>query len=230
MNYVILNGVESTTIAGLIIQELPPISKPMVRTQVETIDGRDGDIVTKLGYSAYDKEMSIGLRSSSNINDVIRFFDSEGAVTFSNEPDKVYLYQITDQIDFERLLRYRTARVTFHVQPFKYSVTEQLLTASSSPMTVTNSGNVESRPIYTIYGSGNIGLSINSIQILAIQLGDTGNITIDSASMEAYQGNVLRNRLVTGDYAKLALPAGQNTISWTGNVSEVTISNYSRWI
>ena len=58
-NYIILNGQISTNITGLLIQSLPPISKPKIRTQIEEIDGRDGDIVTPLGYSAYDKEISI---------------------------------------------------------------------------------------------------------------------------------------------------------------------------
>ena len=121
MNYVVLNGVKSNTIKGLLIQELPPISKPLMRTQIEQIDGRDGDIVTNLGYSAYDKQMTIGLYGSFDIDDVIGYFASSGTVTFSNEPDKYYNYQIINQIDFERLIRFRQATVTFHVQPFKYS-------------------------------------------------------------------------------------------------------------
>ena len=54
-NYIILNGNISTNIPGLLISELPPITKPKIRTNIEEIDGRDGDIVTYLGYSAYDK-------------------------------------------------------------------------------------------------------------------------------------------------------------------------------
>ena len=53
-NYIILNNKDSRDITGLLIQELPPISKPKMRTSVEEIDGRDGDITTKLGYEAYD--------------------------------------------------------------------------------------------------------------------------------------------------------------------------------
>ena len=94
MNYVILNGVKSNTVKGLLIQSLPSISKPLIRTQIEEIDGRDGDIITKLGYSAYDKEMSIGLFGDFDIDEVIQYFDSEGTVIFSNEPDKFYNYQI----------------------------------------------------------------------------------------------------------------------------------------
>lgn len=127
MNFVILNGVKSTTIQGLLIQALPPISKPLMRTSIEEIDGRDGDIVTKLGYSAYDKEMSIGLFGDYDVDEVINYFNSEGVVIFSNEPDKFYNYQIINQIDFEKLLRFKTATVTFHVQPFKYSAIDDAL-------------------------------------------------------------------------------------------------------
>lgn len=133
-NYIILNGKDSRYIDGFLVQELPPISKPKIRTEVEEIDGRDGDIITPLGYSAYDKEMKIGLYGNYRIDDIISYFDSSGKVTFSNEIDKYYNYQILEQIDFERLVRFRTATVKFHVQPFKYddvakeiSVTNQLL-------------------------------------------------------------------------------------------------------
>lgn len=131
-NYIILNNKNSNTISGLIIQELAPISKPQQRTQVETIDGRDGDIVTPLGYAAYNKKIKIGLYGDFDINEIIAYFATQGTAIFSNEPDKYYNYQILDQIDYERLVRYRVATVTMHVQPFKYSATEGTLTIDAS--------------------------------------------------------------------------------------------------
>ena len=88
MNEIILNGISNTEINGLIIQSLSPIAKPKIRTQIEEIDGRDGDIVTKLGYGAYDKEINIGLSYNYDVDEIIKYFDSEGTVTFSNEPNK----------------------------------------------------------------------------------------------------------------------------------------------
>ena len=110
-NYIILNGINSETITGLLIQNLPPISKPKQRVNIEEIDGRDGDIVTYLGYGAYDKEFKIGLYGNYDVDEVIKYFNSSGTVTFSNEEDKYYNYQILDQIDFERLLRFKEATV-----------------------------------------------------------------------------------------------------------------------
>ena len=124
-NYVIINGVNSNTITGLMINELPPISKPSMRVETEEIDGRDGDISTNLGYSAYDKTITIGLFGTGyDIDNVIAFFNGEGNIVFSNESDKFYYFKIINKIDYERLQKFKTATVTFHCQPFKYPLTE----------------------------------------------------------------------------------------------------------
>lgn len=365
MNYIILNGQISTNIPGLLISELPPITKPLIRTQVEEIDGRDGDIVTKLGYSAYNKEFTIGLYGDYDIDEVIQYFNSEGTVVFSNEPDKYYNYQILDQIDFERLIRFRTATVVMHVQPFKYSlednekifnINKNLLSfnnytktqngitltvangsinvsgkgingytevylpinpsvlaagnytlkattsgsgANACPMrliekvptnvetfggnylslvnnatatqtdtltdtttynylwfyitpnvdlnftltvevinndtpgssiSIRNAGNIYSKPTITIYGGGTIELYLNDLGIFTLDMGSFESMTIDVNAMEAYNDTQLLNRYVTGDYDNFQLNVGLNTISWTGDITQIEISNFSRWI
>lgn len=124
MNSIIWKGVSSTTINGLLISELPPISKPAMRVKETTIDGRDGSIIEELGYSSYDKNVVIGLHGNFDINKVIKYFTGEGEVVFSNEPDKVYTAKIVGQIDYNRLLRYRQATIPFRVQPFKHKLNE----------------------------------------------------------------------------------------------------------
>lgn len=357
INYIELNGEKSTNVKGLIIQSLPPISKPKMRTSIEEIDGRDGDIVTRLGYAAYDKEVSVGLHGDFDIDDAISFFDSEGEAVFGNERDKYYRYQILDQIDFERLVRFRTAKVKMHVQPFKYDAVDRTfdivnqflhvrdstankfgitvtssggsirvagratsdvdfnvpvermtlsgsytLTASASgraagcalrlidgspsndrsfgctymelksdgdstmtatsdsgaeydalwldikagtsvdftlgvtmasnsfnQISLTNRGNVISRPTVTVYGSGNVELAINAVTVLSLSI-EGGSITVDAEEMNAYRGNELMNRSVTGDYADLRLNVGENVLSWTGDVTGIRVEDFSRWL
>lgn len=232
MNYIVLNGKDSREIKGLIIQSLPSIVKPSIRTTTEEIDGRDGDIVTKLGYSAYDKEISIGLYGEYDLDAIMPFFDSEGQVIFSNEPDKYYNYVILKEIEFERLIRFRTAKVTLHVQPFKYSVNElpKIFDHPTQSVIVRNNGNYFSRPVIEITGTGNINLSLNGLQLFKIELGDQKSITIDTAEMEAYSGGTLMNRNVKGDYDKFALKVGKNTVSFDGTVTNITVRKYSRWL
>ena len=123
-NYVIINGVNSLTIQGLAIKTMPPITKPIQRNLREEIDGRDGDIVTTLGYGAYDKTIEIGLFGTFDIDEVIAFFNQKGTITFSNEADKVYYFEALDQVDYAELLKFRTANVVLHCQPFKYPLTD----------------------------------------------------------------------------------------------------------
>lgn len=235
--YIIINGTSSKSIAGLLIQSLPPISKPPIRTSIDTVDGRDGDIVTTLGFSAYDKQFKIGLYGDYNVDDVLAFFNSSGTVIFSNESDKYYNFAIYEQIDLAKLIRFKTATVTMHVQPFKYSADEAEKTynytgAESASISIRNSGNYFSKPTLTITGSGNVSVSLGNTQILQIDLDSSGEtIIINAEKMNAYDpnGNYL-NRQVTGDYSNLKLASGLNTLNITGSITEVAINNYSRWI
>jgi len=355
VNYIILNGKKSTLIKGLLIQSLPPITKPLIRTQIDVIDGRDGDIVTPLGYSSYDKQITVGLHGNYNVDSVISYFDSSGTVVFSDEPDKVYNYTIYAQIDFAKLIRYKTATITFHVQPFKQSLVEkeveyknnllkvsdaiktvdgvtaaitngvitvsgtaaaqteiylpmpevefqpgsyvvnayatglnaqlctmrlnnssrypfggeialsggfvttmyvyvvqtetfnymyfrvdpgdinitvslQIIKNSLSYFDIRNNGNIYSKPKLTVYGSGVVYIKLNGAQLFTVNIADNEYITIDSEKMDAYKGDVLKNRMVTGDYSNFVLPPGNNDFVFTGMVTKVTIENYSRWI
>ena len=232
--YIVLNGVSSQSIDGLMISSLPPIRKPAMRYDSDEIDGRDGDIITELGYKAYDKTVEIGLSGDFDIDKVIDFFTSSGKVTFSSEPDKYYLYQVLAAIDFERLIRYRTAKVSLHVQPYKYSTIERpkawTFSGKDQSVKVRNSGNTTSCPTVTIEGSGSIGIYLNGVRVLAISMPSSGAIRIDVAEMNAYSGDGLANRFVSGDYGSMALAVGTNAISWVGNVTKLSIDNYSRWI
>lgn len=235
-NYIILNGVNSNTITGLLISTLPPIIKPKIRTQTEEIDGRDGDIVTTLGYSAYDKQFEIGLYGDYDVDQVISYFNSSGTITFSNEPDKYYNYEILEQIDFEKLISFKTAKVKLHVQPFKYSLlnTEKTFTITNEEeITIRNNGNFEAKPLITITGSGTINLSLNKEELFVIDLGEESTtIALDINNMNAYDPSTdaYLNRSVTGDYSNFNLSVGKNIISWTGTITQIQIENYSRWL
>lgn len=235
--YIVINGVDSRTIKGLLVTKLPPITKPAQRVTTEAINGRDGDIVTPLGYSAYDKVVEIGLTYEYLIDDIIAFFDTSGKIVFSNEPDKYYNFAVYNQIDFERLLRFRKAPVSFHVQPFKYSDSEREKTytdfGSYNSFTIRNSGNIYSRPILSVTGAGEVEIALNGEKILDVDFALNGEtIVIDCTKMNAYSedGLTLLNRRVKGNYDNMRLRVGSNVISFTGAVSEAKIRLFSRWI
>ena len=234
--YIILNNKSSKSVNGLLITDLPPISKPLMRTLEDIVDGRDGDIITPLGYSAYDKVVKIALTYGYNVDDIIAFFSGSGRVVFGNEPDKFYNYSIYEQFDLERLINFKTGEVTFHCQPFKYSDEDnkRTYTFEDSPRSINirNNGNIYSRPKLTLTGSGNVYISLNGVSLLSLTLGaTTQTIIIDSVEMNAISpSGVLLNRLVSGNYDNIRLKTGSNELDIIGEVERVIIEDFSRWI
>lgn len=237
-NTITLNGQSSEEISGLLIQSLPPISKPAMRSEIEEIDGRDGDIVTQLGFSAYDKEISIGLYGDYDINQIISFFNSEGTVVFSNEPDKYYNYQILGQIDFEKLIRFKTATVTMHVQPFKYSTTEGALILSGTSLISFNDFTQTTNGVTVTASNGSITVSgtptaateiYMPINAMALSAGDyTFEAYASGTAPESCSLRVIYNSPSTansfgGTYVTLA---NDEVVSINATLSEEKTYNY----
>lgn len=229
-NYVIFKGINSNSFKNLIIMELPPITKPKMRVATTEIDGKDGDIVDEYGYSSYDKTLKIGLINSNNIDEIIKYFNGIGDIVFSNEPDKFYKAHIYSSVDYERLLKFKTAIIKIHVQPFKYLLNEsskEFLITNNSNITIKNAGLEASKPKITLYGTGNVIISINGIKSFSINIDDE-YVIIDSAIEEAYKESILKNRNMVGEFPML-MP-GDNTISWIGNLTKIIIKPNSRWL
>lgn len=229
MNSIIWKNKSSSEIPGLLICELPPISVPKIRRSIIEIEGRDGDIVENLGYESYTKILSIALTKNYDVNEIINFFAGAGKLVLSNEPDKYYNAQIIDGIDFNRLINFKTAKVKFYVQPYKFKLNEEKFTGTNE-LTVTNAGYIDSLPKITIVGSGNIDFKLNNTTIFSLELGtETETIVIDSTLEEAYGiDGVLKNNKMIGDFPKLI--SGNNTITVDGTVTSLEVEPNSRWL
>lgn len=233
--YLIINGQSSLNVRGLLIQELPPITKPQMRTKAEEIDGRDGDIVTKLGYKAYDKTVTIGLYGDFDVNEVFSYFAQGGKITFSNEIDKFYFYELYGAIDLNRLVRFRTGKIKLHVQPYKYDVYEDTFTMLNTDpkgniFILNNKGNTEAKPKITITGNGVIRFLLNGKQIFVLSLNNQTAI-LDTADLNVKtpEGDYL-NRQIVGSLEDLILRQGNNNLTLRGNFSNIKIENVSRWL
>ena len=229
-NSIVFKNIESDSIKGLLISELPPITKPQMRTSITEIEGRDGDIVEELGYESYNKPLKIGLTRDFDIDQIIKYFSGSGDLILSNEPDKYYKANCTYQVDYERLLRFKTANVKFHVQPYKYKLNEiatELEITEETELIVVNEGLEVSKPIISLYGSGIINISINGISSFEINI-DEEYVVIDSLEEEAYKESILKNRNMNGNFP--SLNPGENVITWTGNLTKIIVNPKSRWL
>ncbi len=232
MAKIIWKNIDSETIPGLIITNIPPITKPKMKTSITKIDGRDGDIIEELGYESYTKSIGIGLTRNYDIDRVMKYFTGVGELIISDEPDKVYKAQIIEKIDYERLIRFKTAVVKFYTQPYKYLKDEKSIILdvnNETSLKITNVGLEKSKPIITLEGTGTIEISLNGFNLFKYVFPENETkVVIDSLEEEAYLDNVLKNRNMLGTFP--IFEVGENTISWSGNVTKISIEPKSRWL
>lgn len=219
MSYFVFNGIHSDDMK-IIVEKLPPIVKPPKRYNKIEIDGSNRTIIEELGYQAYEKLILFGLRED-NLDMVYDWLQGSGRLTTSDEPDKYYDAAILDQIDYERALRFRKAKATFLVQPYKHALFEE----PTESLTVVNKGNVYSLPKMTIYANSSVGVYVNGVKACSLVISDY--LTIDSETQECYRGTELKNRMMIGDFPRLR--PGINTISFTGTVTNCITEVRSRW-
>lgn len=223
------NGIDSREM-GVIVTAMAETVRAERRIESITVAGRNGSLHTGEGvYESYDRTMECALIKRARLDEITAWLVGSGEMTFSTEPDKVYRVTIANKISIAQMMRvFQKFQVILDTQPFKYSVNAAgdalELTA---PTTIRNSGTVYSEPLITVYGSGDITLTINGADFPLY--GVQESITIDSEMMEVFKGNTNQN----GKYGGAEFPrfeVGKNEIRWTGNVSKIKIQPRWRWL
>lgn len=215
---------------GILISSVPERVRPERRVKEIEIPGRSGILTQdEEVYNAYVIQMECSTRGSGRLDEIVAWLNGAGDLTLSTEPDKVYQASIYNKISIaDQIYLYNSFLLQFKVQPFKYNINpfadELTLTA---PTIIRNGGTVYSEPIITVYGSGDITLSINDVDYPLY--GVSEYITIDSEMMEVFKGTANQNSKYGGE-AFPRFEVGENTISWTGNVSKIEIQPKWRWL
>ena len=205
---------------------MPDMVKPKRRGDEVTIPGRNGVLTIDEGcYEGYTLSVECGKRGTEKLGDIVTWLDGSGDLILSTEPDKVYRARISNAISIADVIYlYNSFLVQFKVFPFKYSVNAIRSHADdltlTAPTSIKNKGTVYAEPTITVYGSGNITLTINDRSFVLLSIDKS--ITIDSERMEVYKGAVNANN----KYAAMDFPrfeVGMNTIRWMGRVEKVEI-------
>ena len=210
----------------IIVNSLPPITKPPKKIEVIEIDGLNGDITVDNGYAAYDKDIQITFKKRPDYDELIRWLTGAGKLILSNEPEKYYDAAIWSGVDISRDKALYKARITFHVQPYKHLISEKKATGTNT-VTVVNQGFDDSLPVIKITGSGEVEVKIDNVTICKVNIDDE-YIILDSEKQEAYKEATLKNRQMSGEFVKL--PRGKTTITTTGTVTAIEVEPRSRWV
>lgn len=213
---------------GLKIPHRPNI--PVAEKNIKTyeVEGRDGSLIEEFGYKDIEIPVSFNVIDRININNKCRQIKvwlngdiDNNKLIFSD--DDGYFYKVKYvkmNKDIERVLRV-LGRFTavFVCEPFCYLEEGLDKITINKATSLYNQGTYKSEPILTLYGSGNITLTINNKNLYLTNVQDY--ITIDSVLKDCYKDTQLCNSKMLGDFPILI--QGENIISWQGNVTKVEI-------
>ncbi|WP_346914249.1 distal tail protein Dit [Clostridium sp.] len=220
---------------GILIAKRPTIPSPKRRVSYVPIPGRDSNI--KFDEETYEDItilVECALKSREGLADRIDeikgwlFNSGESNLIFSFQSSKKYIAQVVNAIDFKQIHSViGVFPIVFNCKPFKYEVSNQTITIEKTESIINNIGTLESSPILTVYGSGNIELLINDD---LIKLKGVNNSIIINSDIEDCYNEALDNLnfKMEGDFLKLKI--GENKISWIGSVSKIDILPNWRWL
>lgn len=218
------NGVTASSLGAIVTDISPPV-RAARRIQSVEVPGRSGVLHIDDGsFAPVIKTVGLGLVTLSKLEDIHGWLSGSGTLVCSTEPERAYLVHQIAEVTWTRIgRRLYQAVVQFECDPFRYlhpAAADIVLTQAGN---VTNPGSAWSEPLLVIEGSGDISLTVGN-QILSLT-DITDEISLDCAARIAYSDDSSMDSHMNGDFPRL-LP-GVNAISWTGNVTKLTIT--PRW-
>ena len=204
----------------------------------ETIEilGRDGALlVDNQRLKPVEQPFSFvvkpkGKKVSQVAGDLSDWLGTKGYQDFEKSWDSDYLYRATYLETFELdevISQFGRVQLAFLFHPIKYLKSEQKEITVTSGQTIVNKGNMPSKPIIKLIGSGDTTLTINGRQTKL--KGIQGELIWDAERKLVYKGNFTSQWGVVvaeqGQYNAPMLDVGNNKISWTGNFTVKMVQN-----
>ncbi len=227
MFYFIFNNKKNIDL-GIKVVKRPNIPIPERNIELKSLKGRDGSLTRD--YKTYnDIKISVSLNFISGENDFINkgaeiadwlYNINDNKLIFSDNDKFYYKVKKIECKDIERSLKViGKFIVTFVCDPYKYYLENNDIeitnsTEVNSPMLV-----VDSEPIISISGSGNINLIINDKRIVLENVEE--NLIINSSILECYKEKENLNYKMSGEFP--ILKNGENTINIEGNIKSIKI-------
>lgn len=225
------NGVSSDTM-GIMLQEMPQIIRPEERIEHVTIPGRAGEVTLTEGndiYNSYIQTIHMAISSAANVSAAEKWLRGSGYVEFCCQSGKKQQARVINSVEFTKHSRNSSwweGDVQFYCYPLKEDTTSTPVEVASSGTTVNNPGDVVSRPLITVTGSGNVTITIGGKTISITGL--SSGWKIDSDLQWVLDGTTPKQGVYTGDFP--VFNPGNNTVAWTGSITKLTIDGRWRYL
>lgn len=232
------NNKNSFSDFGILVEKRPELPSPKRRVSYVDIPGRHSGL-------RYDEktfeDITIAVECSfkgdpyKRIDDIKKWLIGSGEqdLIFSYQPDKRYVAQVVNSIDFSIALKIVSKFIIiFNCRPFKYAVENTpVVIQTGDGFSLVNEGSLESRPVIKVFSTGEGSFKINDFEVFLSEI-SSPNVVIDSELEEAYTIEsglpVNANNYISGEYP--VLETGINTITFTGSITKLEITPNWRWL
>jgi phage-related protein len=230
-SYFIFNGVDSRS-KGILLRHALPVIRPEERIKHVAIPGRAGDLTELEGeevYEPYIQTVALSVKGTKK-EETLKWLQGEGYFITSAQPTLRQSARVIGAVTLDKVsahLDWWQGQVQFYCQPLKEAATQESnIEITSSPGTVTNPGDVKSKPLIQINGSGSITLIAGGQTLILTGVASGWKIDAETgwilnASGEPQYG------VCQGIPEKIRFPVGNSAVQWTGSVTKLIIT--PRW-
>ena len=220
--YFIFNKISSKD-RGILVNNLPPISKPERKYEEIEIPGRNGKLyIDDNCYNTFPYTITCTLMPEANIREISKWLNGSGKLILSTELDKEYDVIIKDQIDYEQTYRVcNSFEVNFEVQPIANgTITKILNVKNNNSKIIIKESTYNIKPYLKVTATGNITLTINNSNVNLENI--EKYIELHCELEECFKENLNCNDKIECEDFPFLVP-GENYISWIGNISNIQI-------
>ena len=231
MGVIIFNN-KSSADCRIQVAHPPGYAYPERDYTITHIPGRNGDIIQDNGcYKNVERtyEVSFDVPNedfATYANAVSAWLHSTtgyARLEDSYEPNYYRMATYQESNIFENLYNQAgTATIVFECKPQRFLKTGDNTIAIQNSLTIMNPTGFEAYPLFKVTGTSGV-LTVNGNSITFSSIDDF--VMLDCELQDAYKENINKNSTISGTFP--VLKTGSNTISWTGDISSVTMK--PRW-
>ena len=231
MGVIIFNN-KSSADCRIQVAHPPGYAYPERDYTVTHIPGRNGDIIQDNGcYKNVERTYEVSFDAPNEdfatyANAVSAWLHSTtgyARLEDSYEPNYYRMATYQESNIFENLYNQAgTATIVFECKPQRFLKTGDNTITIQNSLTIMNPTGFEAYPLFKVTGTSGV-LTVNGNSITFASIDDF--VMLDCELQDAYKENINKNSTISGTFP--VLKTGSNTISWTGDISSVTMK--PRW-
>ena len=231
MGVIIFNN-KSSADCRIQVAHPPGYAYPERDYTITHIPGRNGDIIQDNGcYKNVERtyEVSFDVPNedfatyANAVSDWLHSTTGYARLEDSYEPNYYRMATYQESKIFENLYnKAGTATIVFECKPQRFLKTGDNTITIQNGLTIMNPTGFEAYPLFKVTGTSGV-LTVNGNSITFSSIDDF--VMLDCELQDAYKENINKNSTISGTFP--VLKTGSNTISWTGDISSVTMK--PRW-